>query len=93
MVYLALSRHMLLLLSQLHNAHARVGRGSGGNTYTALKSADEEALEDLAGLVAVADVLEGLGGVLAADVEEDFFTAGVLVYEAWRERSWLVGGC
>ena len=54
----------------------------GGKTYTALKSADEEALEDLAGLVAVADVLEGLGGVLAADVEEDFFTAGVLVYEA-----------
>ena len=34
----------------------------------------------------MADVLEGLGGVLAADVEEDFFTAGVLVYEAWRER-------
>lgn len=52
------------------------------NTYTALKSADKETLEDLAGLVAVADVLEGLGGVLAADVEEDFFTTGVLVYEA-----------
>lgn len=63
------------------------------NTYTALKSADEEALEDLAGLVAVADVFEGLGGVLAADVEEDFFTAGVLVYEAWREREALVEGC
>ena len=60
--------------------------GEDWNTYTALKSADEEALEDLAGLVAVADVLEGLGGVLAADVEEDFFTAGVLVYEAWRAR-------
>jgi hypothetical protein len=42
----------------------------------------------------VADVFEGLGGVLAADVEEDFFTAGVLVYEAWRERNErLVGGC
>ena len=71
--------------------------GEDWNTYTALKSADEEAFEDLAGLVAVADVLEGLGGVLAADVEEDFFTAGVLVYEAWRERkvvSWelLSGG-
>ena len=61
---------------------SEVGRGLEGKTYTALKSADEEALEDLAGLVAVADVLEGLGGVLAADVEEDFFTAGVLVYEA-----------
>ena len=41
----------------------------------------------------MADVLEGLGGVLAADVEEDFFTAGVLVYEAWREREALVEGC
>ena len=61
-------------------------RGLRLNTYTALKSADKETLEDLAGLVAVADVLEGLGGVLAADVEEDFFTAGVLVYEAWRAR-------
>lgn len=29
------------------------------------------------------DIFEGFGGVLAADVEEDFFTAGVLVYEAW----------
>lgn len=56
------------------------------DTYTALKSADEKALEDLAGLVTVADVLEGLSGVLAADVEEDFFTTGVLVYEAWRAR-------
>ena len=58
----------------------------GWDTYAALESADEEALEDLAGLVAVADVFEGFGGVLAADVEEDFFTAGVLVYEAWRAR-------
>lgn len=56
----------------------------GRNTYTAHKVADKQALEDLAGLVAVADVFEGLGGVLAADVEEDFLTTGVLVYEAWR---------
>jgi hypothetical protein len=61
-----------------------------GNTYTALEVADEQALEDLAGLVAVADVFEGFGGVLAADVEEDFFTSGVLVYEAWGAREWLV---
>ena len=65
----------------------------GWDTYTALESADEEALEDLTGLVAVADVFEGFGGVLAADVEEDFFTTGVLVYEAWRgaQKRWLVG--
>lgn len=54
-----------------------------GKTYTTLESADEQALEDLAGLVAVADVLEGFGRVLPADVEEHFFTAGVFVYEAW----------
>jgi hypothetical protein len=31
------------------------------NTYTALEVADKQALEDLAGLVAVADVFEGFG--------------------------------
>ena len=62
-----------------------------GATYTALDSSDKETLEDLAGLVAVADVLECLGRVLAADVEHDFFTAGVLVYEACGARGeWLV---
>ena len=43
----------------------------------ALYGADEEALEDFAGFVAVADIFEGFGGVLAADVEEDFFAAAV----------------
>ena len=66
--------------------------GGGLNTYAALEVADEQALEDLAGFVAVADVFEGFGGVLAADVEEDFFTAGVLVYEAWRGWEWSVLG-
>lgn len=32
-----------------------------------------QAAQGLTGLVAVADILEGLGGVLAGDVEEDFF--------------------
>jgi len=54
-------------------------------TYTALEGSDKKALEDLAGLVAVADVLECFGRVLAADVEEDFLTTGVLVYEACGE--------
>jgi hypothetical protein len=31
------------------------------NTYTTLEVADKQALEDLAGLVAVADVFEGFG--------------------------------
>jgi hypothetical protein len=51
-------------------------------TYAALDGSDKKALEDLAGLVAVADVLECLGRVLAADVEHHFLAAGVLVYEA-----------
>jgi hypothetical protein len=56
--------------------------GCLGRTYAALDGSDKKALEDLAGLVAVADVLECLGRVLAADVEHDFLTTGVLVYEA-----------
>jgi hypothetical protein len=43
----------------------------------ALYGADEEALEDFAGFVAVANVFEGFGCVLAADVEHYFFTAAV----------------
>jgi hypothetical protein len=34
-------------------------------------------VEDLAGFIGVADVFEGFSGILAADVEEDFFTAAV----------------
>lgn len=51
-----------------------LGLGVVGST---LESADEQAVEDLAGFVGVADVFEGFGGVLAADVEEDFFTAAI----------------
>lgn len=61
---------------------AGIGR-LAGKTYTTLESADKQTLEDLAGLIAVADVFEGFGRVLPADVEEHFFTAGVFVYEAW----------
>lgn len=39
----------------------------------------------------MADVLECFGRVLAADVEEDFLTTGVLVYEACGAGEWLVG--
>jgi hypothetical protein len=54
---------------------------------SALQVADEKAIEDLAGLVAVADVFEGLGSVLAAHVEEDFFAAA----GCWRCQS-VCGG-
>lgn len=51
-------------------------------TYGALQNANLELLERLAGLVAVADILKGLGGVLAANVEKDLLTTTV-----GRERS------
>lgn len=43
-------------------------------THHALHGADEHSVEDLARLVTVADILEGLSAVLATDIEEDFFT-------------------
>lgn len=39
-----------------------------GVTYHSLDTSDQVALEDLAGLVAVANVLEGLGGILTGNV-------------------------
>ena len=46
--------------------------------YFALQVADQESVERFPGLVAVADILKGLGCVLAADVEEDFLTTSVV---------------
>lgn len=46
--------------------------GRGANL--ALENTNLQSLENLAGLVAVADIFEGLGGILTADVEEDFLT-------------------
>lgn len=46
-------------------------------SYPALQSADLELGERLAGLVAVADILESLGGILAGDVEQDLLTTTV----------------
>lgn len=46
-------------------------------TYQALHAADKKTFEDLAGLIGVADILEGLGAVLATDIEKDFLTTAV----------------
>lgn len=46
-------------------------------TYHALHAADEESVEDLTGLVGVADILEGLGAVLATDIQKDLLTTAV----------------
>ena len=45
--------------------------------YLALQVTDIELLEGLAGLVAVADILESLGGVLASNVEQDLLATTV----------------
>ena len=62
-----------------------LGLGVVGPTF---ESADEQAVEDLARFVGVADVFEGFGGVLAADVEEDFFAAAV-----WKEKEGVSEKC
>lgn len=57
-------------------------------TYLALQVANKELVQGLASLVAVADILESLGGVLAADVENDFLTTAVECVSAcnWAVR-------
>lgn len=47
-------------------------------TYTALQVANVELVEGLAGLVTVADILKGLGGVLATNVEDDLLTTTIV---------------
>lgn len=65
------------------------GSGSRGRVFgwgvavDAFEVSDEHALEDFARFVAVADVFESFGCVLAADVEEDFFTAAVGGESVW----------
>ena len=53
------------------------GENEGGDGYLSFQLAYEETAQDLTRLVAVSDVFEGFGRVLAADVEEDFFAASV----------------
>jgi hypothetical protein len=43
-------------------------------TYLSLQVADKKLVEGLTGLVAVANILKGLGGILAGDVEHDLLT-------------------
>jgi hypothetical protein len=46
-------------------------------TYHSLQFSDFQALENLSRFVGMADVFKGLGGVLAAYVQENFLTAPV----------------
>lgn len=47
------------------------------NTYHTLHATNEQTVENLTRLVGVADILEGLGAILASDVQEDFLTTAV----------------
>lgn len=49
---------------------SRIGVVLGG-AYLALQIANVQLLQSLAGLVAVADILESLGGILAGDIEQN----------------------
>lgn len=48
-----------------------------GDAYQALDVTDEHAIQDFTGLVAVANVLEGLGGILAGHVEQNLLTTAI----------------
>jgi hypothetical protein len=50
-------------------------RTSGECAYSALELADDKSLQNLAGLVRVADVLEGIGGILSGDVHQDLLSS------------------
>lgn len=46
----------------------RKQRGDGIRTYLSLQCTDDKLIQGLAGLVAVADILECLSGVLTGDI-------------------------
>lgn len=56
----------------------RQDAGLGGSAYHALQCADLDAGEDLAGLVAVSNILESLRGVLSGNVEQDLLSTSVI---------------
>lgn len=62
----------------------RVGVGVGFGDRVAglaLQIANVQLLQSLAGLVAVADILESLGGILAGDIKQNLLATRVLVDE------------
>lgn len=48
--------------------------GVSGGAYLALQIANEQLAKSLASLVAVTDILESLGGILAGDIEQNLLT-------------------
>ena len=48
-----------------------------GASYHPLNVTNEHLGQSLTGFIAVTDILEGFGGILAGDVEEDFFSSAV----------------
>lgn len=56
----------------------RRGVGKYWSTNKALQSSNQQTIKNLSGLVAVSDILEGLSGIGAADIEEDFLSTSVV---------------
>lgn len=65
---------------ELSGSIACLGLVSGernGVQYQSLQCAYEHAVEDLASFVRVANILKGLGGILASNVEQNLLTTSV----------------
>lgn len=60
------------------NTTGSLGACLGGSTYHALQCANLDAGEDLAGLVAVSNILESLSGILSGNIEQDLLSTSVI---------------
>ena len=49
-----------------------------GDAYLALELTNNQSIESLAGLVTVANILEGLSGILTANVEQNLLTTTIV---------------
>ena len=46
--------------------------------YLSLQLSNQQSLQDLSRLVTVSDILESLGGILSAYVEQDFLSSAAI---------------
>jgi len=60
--------------------------GGSVDTYIGLVLADIHLVHDLAGLIRVSDILEGLGGILAGLIDKNLLSTGMLYYHLKRIR-------
>lgn len=74
----------LYLESKSANCDLKFSSAGGRvKTYVALQGADKERIKGLAGLVAVTDILESLGGILTSNVEKNLLAASINLLHQW----------